>query len=94
MMVPSAKSTYDFFYSSLSKMAPNISMPTGVLHECDDEISANVIPPEVVKPSERKLELVWRNIILFAYLHLVGLYGIYLMFTSAKLYTSIFGEYL
>ncbi|KAJ8928062.1 hypothetical protein NQ314_019409 [Rhamnusium bicolor] len=70
-------------------MAPNISMPTGVLHEHDDEVRANFIPPEVVKPSDRKLELVWRNIILFAYLHLIGLYGFYLMFTSAKLATSI-----
>ncbi|XP_074034086.1 acyl-CoA Delta-9 desaturase isoform X3 [Leptinotarsa decemlineata] len=73
-------------------MAPNTSnIPTGVLHEHDDEVSANFIPPEVVKPSERKLILVWRNIILFAYLHAVAVYGLYLMFTSAKLVTSIYG---
>ncbi|XP_074034084.1 acyl-CoA Delta-9 desaturase isoform X1 [Leptinotarsa decemlineata] len=75
-----------------TNMAPNTSnIPTGVLHEHDDEVSANFIPPEVVKPSERKLILVWRNIILFAYLHAVAVYGLYLMFTSAKLVTSIYG---
>ncbi|CAH1236409.1 unnamed protein product [Diabrotica balteata] len=70
-------------------MAPNTSMPTGVLHEHDDEVQAKMIPPEIVKPSERKLELVWRNIILFAYLHLVALYGFYLMLASAKVFTTI-----
>ncbi|CAG9815709.1 unnamed protein product [Phaedon cochleariae] len=72
-------------------MAPNVSIPTGVLHENDDEVRANFIPPEVVKPSDRKLELVWRNIVLFTYLHAVAVYGLYLMFTSAKLVTSIYG---
>ncbi|CAH1957824.1 unnamed protein product [Acanthoscelides obtectus] len=75
--------------SSQEKMAPKTSIPTGVLHEQDDEVILNQIPPEVVKPSERKVELVWRNIILFGYLHLVAVYGLYRMFTSAKLYTSI-----
>lgn len=74
-------------------MAPNVSLPTGVLHECDDDISTRVIAEEVQKPTERKLELVWRNIILFIYLHMVGLYGLYLCFTSAKWRTVIFGEY-
>lgn len=74
-------------------MAPNVSMPTGVLHECDDEISTRVIAEEVEKPSERKLELVWRNIILFIYLHMVALYGMYLSLTAAKWGTVIFGKY-
>ncbi|XP_056640408.1 acyl-CoA Delta-9 desaturase-like [Diorhabda sublineata] len=70
-------------------MAPNTNLPTGVLHEHDDEVQARMIPPEIVKPSERKVELVWRNIILFIYLHLVALYGLYLIFTSAKILTTI-----
>lgn len=74
-------------------MTPNISVPTGVLHENDDEVAAMNIPAEVVKPDDRKLQLVWRNIILFAYLHLAALYGIWLMFTSAKIATSIFGKF-
>jgi stearoyl-CoA desaturase (delta-9 desaturase) len=61
-----------------------------VLHETDDEISALNTPAEVSKPDDRKLKLVWRNIILFAYLHLAALYGLWLMFTSAKLATSVY----
>lgn len=74
---------FHFFFSS-TKMAPNVSLPTGVLHECDDEVSTHVIAEEFEKPSDRKLQLVWRNIILFIYLHIVAVYGFYLCFTSAK----------
>lgn len=35
--------------------------------------------------------IVWRNVLLFAYLHLAALYGVLLMFTSAKIATTIFG---
>lgn len=35
--------------------------------------------------------IVWRNVILFAYLHVAALYGVILMFTSAKIATTIFG---
>lgn len=73
-------------------MAPNISVPTGVLHEQDDEIVTPEIPKECVEPENRKPQLVWRNIILFAYLHVAALYGLYLMFTSARIYTSLWGK--
>lgn len=70
-------------------MAPNVlSAPTGVLLECDEV--APVISPIDHKPSPRKLQLVWRNIIIFVYLHAVAVYGFYLMFTSARIYTSIY----
>lgn len=36
--------------------------------------------------------IVWRNVILFAYLHLASLYAVYLMFTSAMWQTNVFGE--
>ncbi|KAG5889224.1 hypothetical protein JTB14_018647 [Gonioctena quinquepunctata] len=89
-LVDNCQMTLERFGST--KMAPNTSnIPTGVLHEYDDEVCANVIPPEVSEPSKRKLVLVWRNIILFVYLHAVALYGLYLMFSSAKLVTSIYG---
>lgn len=74
-------------------MAPNISVATGVLHEHDEEVIATDVPKEVVEPEKRKPQLVWRNIILFVYLHLAALYGIYLMFTSARIYTSLFGKF-
>lgn len=83
-------SNFSFCFSS-TKMAPNVSMPTGVLHECDDEISTRV-SVEVQIPSERRVDLVWRNIILFTYLHMVGVYGAYLCLTSAKWGSVIFGK--
>jgi len=70
-------------------MSPNASKETGVLHETDDEVFAQNHPVEQ-KPENRKIQLVWRNIILFAYLHIASLYGAYLMFASASVYTGIF----
>lgn len=37
--------------------------------------------------------IVWRNVALFAYLHLAALYGVLLIFTSAKIATTIFGKF-
>lgn len=34
--------------------------------------------------------IVWRNVMLFGYLHLAAVYGVLLMFTSAKIATTIF----
>lgn len=74
-------------------MAPNVqSAPTGVLHEGDEEIIAVIQPSKDEKPTPRKIQLVWRNIIIFVYLHAIALYGFYLMLTSARIYTSIYGE--
>lgn len=69
---------------------------TGVLNECDVEtidggLDKNVV--ELKHAGSRTLQLVWRNIIIFVYVHLAAVYGAYLLFTSAKLYTVIFGEY-
>lgn len=72
-------------------MAPNIvSGPTGVLHEHDEEVIVTTKPLTNDAPTPRKIELVWRNIIIFAYLHIIAAYGFYLMLTSAKIYTSIY----
>lgn len=72
-------------------MAPNISAPTGVLMETDEEVPMVPHIPEVKKSQDRKLHLVWRNIILFAYLHIASVYGFILMFTSARIYTTLWG---
>lgn len=79
-------------------MAPNVtSAPTGVLHEDDAEIIETSVAPEIKKlsnvPEERKLQLVWRNILLFAYLHGAAVYGIYLVFTSTKIATILYGKF-
>jgi len=72
-------------------MAPNVtSMPTGVLYE--DETLDPLLPsmqkydgyPKEVPGPEYKMKLVWRNIILFVYLHAASVYGAYLMVTSAS----------
>lgn len=78
-------------------MPPHVGSPeaTGVLDECDAEtvdggLNKNVV--ELKHANKRKLQLVWRNIILFAYVHLAAVYGAYLLFTSARLYTILFGK--
>lgn len=68
---------------------------TGVLNECDAEtvdggLDKNVV--ELKHANERKITLVWRNILIFGYVHLAAVYGAYLMLTSARIYTGIFGK--
>lgn len=68
---------------------------TGVLNECDAEtidggLDKNV--DELKHAHDRKFKLVWRNILLFSYVHLAAVYGAYLMLTSARVYTGLFGN--
>lgn len=42
--------------------------------------------------NDRKIQLVWRNIFLISIFHLGGIYGLYLLLTSAKLYTILFSK--
>lgn len=68
-------------------MAPNVtSTPTEVLHE------GETLEEAVIEASKEKYvrRIVWRNVILFAYLHLAALYGVYLSITSAKWATLVF----
>lgn len=76
--------------------ATSTSACTGVLNENDAETIDGGLLTDVLKlkkAEKRKLKWVWRNIIAFAYLHAAALYGIWLVFTSAKLQTSAFGEF-
>jgi stearoyl-CoA desaturase (delta-9 desaturase) len=46
-----------------------------------------------VKPEEPyKMEIVWRNVAVMAYMHLAGLYGLYLCFTGAMFKTVVAGK--
>lgn len=45
--------------------------------------------PTPVNKQVYKHEYVWRNILLFVYLHIASLYGVYLLFTEAKALTVI-----
>uniref|UniRef100_A0A8D8M386 Acyl-CoA Delta(11) desaturase n=1 Tax=Cacopsylla melanoneura TaxID=428564 RepID=A0A8D8M386_9HEMI len=85
-------------------MAPNTSSaPTGVLFEGDSthtdtmshihQSASEDLAEACAKESpekEYRIVPVWRNVILFAYLHLAAVYGAYLIFSSAKLPTTIF----
>lgn len=77
-------------------MAPySNSEVTGVLFENDAETPDLGIKEASQKPEvaeKREVKLVWRNIILFAYLHAAALYGGYLSLTSAKWQTDAFGK--
>lgn len=79
-------------------MPPNATSAvecTGVLDECDAETVDGALDKNVVElkhANERELKLVWRNIILFAVVHLSAVYGLWLLLTSARIYTSIFGK--
>lgn len=68
---------------------------TGVLNECDAETVDGGLEKNVVElkhaDKDTKLKLVWRNILLFGYVHAAGLYGAFLLLTSARIYTGIFG---
>ncbi|KAG7213575.1 hypothetical protein KM043_002830 [Ampulex compressa] len=75
---------------SRNRMAPNItSSPTGVLFEGEtiDESLVNDSPKEKEKYVRK---IVWRNVIIFLFLHIGAVYGLYLIFTSAKIATTIF----
>lgn len=39
-----------------------------------------------------KLQIVWRIVIYFSVLHIAALYGIYLIFSSAKIWTALWGK--
>lgn len=69
---------------------PMPALPTGALEECDD-ILTDKIPENIYEPDDRPLEIVWRNVAVFVVLHLIALYGLFYVFTSAKLATTIYG---
>lgn len=75
------------------KMAPNVTEENGVLFESDaatPDLALARAPVQQADDSPRVY--VWRNIILFAYLHLAAIYGGYLFLFSAKWQTDIFGK--
>lgn len=67
---------------------------SGVLNEHDAEtIDGGLVKRQEGYASRRNIKLVWRNIILFLYLHAAAVYGLWLMLTSAQWKTGIFGEF-
>ncbi|XP_014252773.1 acyl-CoA Delta(11) desaturase-like [Cimex lectularius] len=66
-------------------MAPNMA-PTPDNSEC----TVQPLDPLPEKKQEYKVNIVWRNVALFAYLHLAAVYGLYLMLFEAKWLTVFF----
>lgn len=82
-------------------MAPRAPQQTceifvnGVLNENDVEtVDGGLAVQPKRQANRRKISLVWRNIILFAYLHIAAVYGLWLMLTSATWSTGIFAMIL
>lgn len=77
-------------------MPPNANSPvecTGVLNENDAETNDGGLAKDIEMlkhANQRRVELVWRNIILFIYVHIAAVYGVWLMLSSARLYTTVF----
>lgn len=69
--------------------APMTYSATGVLFENDVEPASREVKP--TKSVEKFVpQIVWRNVGYLMYFHLASLYGLYLLFTSAKLATFLF----
>lgn len=67
---------------------------SGVLNENDVEtVDGGLEKRQEGYAGRRNIKLVWRNIILFVYLHIAAVYGLWLMFASAQWKTGIFGKY-
>ncbi|XP_050346627.1 acyl-CoA Delta-9 desaturase-like [Nymphalis io] len=64
-----------------------------VLFESDlnKDATTPIVPPSAEK---RKWEIVWRNVILFVFLHVGGVYGAYLFLTKAMWTTRLFAVIL
>ena len=70
---------------------------TGVLYEdepIDDELNVEVKRDRGSSSRDHiECRWVWRNIIIFAYLHMAAVYGAYLVVSGqAKLWTNIWGR--
>jgi len=76
-------------------MAPNvITTLTGVFSEAETSSESQLIVTDEESKEKSKYvrRIVWRNVLIFLYLHFAAIYGIYLVFISAKLMTTIFGK--
>lgn len=57
------------------------------------EIVNDEVPKKKQHTINYKWEIVWKNVIIFTYVHVVCLYGLYLTFFYAKLWTFIWRMY-
>jgi len=76
-------------------MGPRLD-ETGANHSSEpiDDGDAPVINYQSSEPKKYKMEIVWRNVILFALLHLGALYGVYSLLFEAKWLTWLWCYFL
>ncbi|CAK1540452.1 unnamed protein product [Leptosia nina] len=72
-------------------MPPHQQTASWVLYESDTSKDATIVPPSAEK---RKWQIVWRNVIIFAALHLGAVYGGYLFLMKAMWATRLFAVFL
>jgi hypothetical protein len=48
--------------------------------------------PSLNEPA--KVEIIWGIVLFFVAGHLSAIYGLYLVFVSTKIYTTLFGKYI
>lgn len=76
-------------------VAPNVSPIreyTDALNKGDAETIDGDLAKSIVK-HDRKIKLIWSRIIVIGLFHLGAVYGVYLLITSARILTGIFGKY-
>lgn len=69
---------------------------TGVINEDDAQtnkggLNKNIVP--LTFTNERTYKLVWGRVIGLSFAYVLAIYGAYSMFASAKIPTTIYGEY-
>lgn len=71
-------------------MGSQIFEATGKLFEND--FATESVPEPIQDNKEYKREIVWKNVFYLCYFHVAAVYGLYLLITSASIYTSLFGK--
>jgi hypothetical protein len=75
-------------YKSKSQMSPSAGRARSELQkEYENKEEADQSAPQY------KLDIRWRNVIAFVYLHVFTVYGLYLIFAAAKYQTILWSKY-
>ena len=60
----------------------------------EKSINNNKVSTKELYKTDYELKIVWKNVIIFTYIHLAGIYGLYLYFFWAKWATFIWCTYI
>lgn len=85
----------DFVGGEAQSKTSNGELPTAAAVSAGEpEVADAATKSDSAEKKPYRMRIVWRNVALLGYLHLAALYGVYLMFSSAKLLTSVYGKIL